>query len=111
MIIGNGTQKILVVDCGCKKSIFTKLLEYDTQLIIVPWNYDFTNEEVDGILLSNGPGDPTMMRELVERVRTILVKNIPIFGICLGHQILNINILVLINHHIIFSLHMPQHVP
>ena len=88
VIIGNGTQKILVVDCGCKKSIFTKLLEYDTQLIIVPWNYDFTNEEVDGILLSNGPGDPTMMRELVERVRTILVKNIPIFGICLGHQIL-----------------------
>jgi carbamoyl-phosphate synthase large subunit/carbamoyl-phosphate synthase small subunit len=87
-IIGNGSIKILVVDCGCKKSILTNLLKYDVQLIIVPWNYDFTEEEVDGILLSNGPGNPSTLDNLIINVRKMMDKNIPIFGICLGHQIL-----------------------
>ena len=86
--IGNGSKKILVIDCGCKKSILSNLLKYDTKLLVVPWDYDFSSEEFDGILLSNGPGNPLMMNVLVERVKAFLEKDVPIFGICLGNQVL-----------------------
>lgn len=86
--IGNGDKTILVIDCGCKKSILTNLLKYNVKLLIVPWNYNFIDENFDGILISNGPGDPRMMTELINNIKKMLEKNIPIFGICLGHQIL-----------------------
>ena len=66
----------------------TNLLKYNVKLLIVPWNYNFIDENFDGILISNGPGDPRMMTELINNIKKMLEKNIPIFGICLGHQIL-----------------------
>lgn len=86
--IGNGKTKILVIDCGCKNSILKKLLKFDVQLIIVPWNYDFTTEEFDGILITNGPGNPIYLTTLIENIKKMLDKDTPIFGICQGHQIL-----------------------
>ncbi len=87
-IYGNGSRKILVVDCGVKNNIIRNFLKRDTTVIRVPYNYDFTNEEYDGIFLSNGPGDPKMCKETIENVSKALDKNTPIFGICLGNQIL-----------------------
>ncbi len=87
-IYGNGSRKILVVDCGVKNNIIRNFLKRDTTVIRVPYNYDFTNEEYDGIFLSNGPGDPKMCKETIENVSKVLDKNTPIFGICLGNQIL-----------------------
>jgi carbamoyl-phosphate synthase small subunit len=54
----------------------------------VPWNYDFLNEECDGVIISNGPGDPQLCTPTINHVRSALARNLPILGICLGHQIL-----------------------
>jgi carbamoyl-phosphate synthase small subunit len=54
----------------------------------VPWDYDFSHEEYDGLLLSNGPGDPKKCGHTVGQVRTALSKGKPVFGICLGNQLL-----------------------
>ncbi len=59
-IYGNGKYKILLIDCGVKSNIIRYLLRFDTTIIRVPWNYDYSNEEFDGLFISNGPGDPTM---------------------------------------------------
>jgi carbamoyl-phosphate synthase small subunit len=83
-----GKKRVLVIDCGCKNSIIRSLLARDASVIRIPWNYDFLNEDFDGILISNGPGDPKMCVETVTHVRRAMDKNYPIFGVCLGNQIL-----------------------
>lgn len=57
---------------------------------VVPWNYDLSKATYDGLFLSNGPGDPSMCKTTVESIRSILKSETqkPIFGICLGHQLL-----------------------
>jgi carbamoyl-phosphate synthase small subunit len=87
-IYGDGSRRILLVDCGVKNNIIRNLLKRDTTVIRVPFDYDFTEEEYDGIFLSNGPGDPKMCKETIKNVSKVLDKNTPIFGICLGNQIL-----------------------
>jgi len=57
---------------------------------VVPWNYDFKTVEYDGLFLSNGPGDPSMCQVIIENIREVLRQKKPIFGICLGHQLLSI---------------------
>lgn len=59
---------------------------------VVPWDHDLLNAEYDGLFLSNGPGDPGMCAVTVENVRKVLSqsKTKPIFGICMGHQLLSI---------------------
>ena len=59
-------------------------------VIRVPWNYNFLEEKADGIILSNGPGDPKKCRETIELIKKAFAKNIPIMGICLGSQILGL---------------------
>ena len=54
----------------------------------VPWDYDFTSEDYDGLFISNGPGDPVMCAETVRHLRTALEGDRPIMGICLGNQLL-----------------------
>jgi carbamoyl-phosphate synthase small subunit len=85
---GNGQNKVLLINCGAKNSIKNELLKLDTSIIEVPWDYDFLDMEIDGVLLSNGPGDPKNCMILVDRIKKIIEKQIPIFGICLGNQIL-----------------------
>jgi len=82
---------ILAVDCGMKNNIiryFVNVLR--VKVTCVPWDYDFTKEEFDGLFLSNGPGDPTKCEKTVGHIRTLLQRSpsIPIFGICLGNQLL-----------------------
>jgi carbamoyl-phosphate synthase small subunit len=88
IIYGEGDIKIVVIDCGIKNNILRSFLKRDIQVIRVPWDYDISNKQFHGLFISNGPGDPKMCRETVETVRKTMERNIPIFGICLGNQIL-----------------------
>ena len=83
---------VVAVDCGMKKNILRSLVGRDCRVTVVPWN---TGAETilalkpDGVFLSNGPGDPMDVPETVNTVRS-LVGKVPVFGICLGHQILSL---------------------
>ena len=83
-----GPARLVVVDCGCKQSIIRCLVERGVTVIRVPWNYDFLSEECDGVVISNGPGDPQLCIPTIHHVRRALARDLPILGICLGHQIL-----------------------
>jgi carbamoyl-phosphate synthase small subunit len=89
---GHGKLHITLIDCGAKNGIRESLLQRDVTLTTVPWNYDFIEEglKTDGIVVSNGPGDPTDVPETIAIVRKALAKKIPLFGICLGNQILSL---------------------
>jgi carbamoyl-phosphate synthase small subunit len=88
VVYPGGNLKIAVVDGGCKNSIIRSLLARGAAVTRVPWNYDFANDDFDGTVISNGPGDPKLCRETILNVKKALVKDHPLFGICLGHQIL-----------------------
>jgi carbamoyl-phosphate synthase small subunit len=83
-----GTARVAVVDYGCKRSILDRLAWAGAAVTVYP--HDVSAEELagyDGVLLSNGPGDPEPLLDEVETVRALLGK-VPILGICLGHQLL-----------------------
>ena len=84
----NGKKRIMIIDCGVKNSIIRAFIRRNISVIRRPWNYDFSKEMTDGVVISNGPGDPKMCKETIENVRKVLSKNVPILGICLGSQIL-----------------------
>jgi carbamoyl-phosphate synthase/aspartate carbamoyltransferase/dihydroorotase len=85
---------ILVLDFGIKNSQIRSLLYRGFNLEIAPWNYYFLDKikNYNGIFLSNGPGDPTAMTNIISQLKELIQNNhnIPIFGICLGHQILSL---------------------
>jgi carbamoyl-phosphate synthase small subunit len=87
-IYPGGKKRVVVVDCGCKTSIIRSLVTRGVSVIRVPWDYNFLGERFDGVLISNGPGDPKMCAETIRHVSKAMEKRYPIFGICLGHQIL-----------------------
>ena len=83
-------RRVVVLDCGVKFNILRNLEKRGCEVLVLPATA--TGEEIlalrpDGILLSNGPGDPAALPYIVEAVRAILGK-VPLFGICLGHQVL-----------------------
>lgn len=81
--------RILCVDVGMKYNQLRCFLKRGVEVLVCPWDYDFLDETYDGLFISNGPGDPAIVQETVERVRKALEANrTPIFGICLGHQLL-----------------------
>jgi len=85
-----GDPVIIVVDCGIKNNIIRFLAKNRVQLKIVPWDYDYSTEEFEGVFLSNGPGNPETVQATIKTLRKVMETkpNVPIFGICLGHQIL-----------------------
>jgi carbamoyl-phosphate synthase small subunit len=85
-----GELKILVIDTGTKENIIRCLQTFGATVIRVPWNHPWETylNRIDGLMLTNGPGDPANLSEPIERVRAALHCGIPIFGICLGHQLL-----------------------
>ena len=87
----NYNANIVVIDCGVKMGILNSLTQYSVKITVVPQNISF--EELielkpDGVLLSNGPGDPDACINVIDLTKKILNKKIALFGICLGHQIL-----------------------
>jgi len=87
-IYGSGKYRIVLVDCGVKYNIIRNLLKRDTTIIRVPWDYDYHDEDYDGLFLSNGPGDPKMCTTTIKNIRKSFGQDIPIFGICLGNQLM-----------------------
>ncbi len=80
---------VVALDCGMKQNILRFLNERNCQVTVVPWNTPAEAIEAlkpDGIFLSNGPGDPEDVTETIATARTLLGRY-PMFGICLGHQI------------------------
>lgn len=87
-VYGNGEHKVVLVDCGVKYNIIRCLLKRGTTVIRVPWDYDFSDEDYDGVFLSNGPGDPAMCAKTIENIKKAIGIGKPIMGICLGNQLL-----------------------
>ena len=87
-IYGNGTYRILLIDCGVKYNIIRYLLERDTTVIRVPWDHDIGKEEYDGLFISNGPGDPKQCTSTIDNLASAYQSDTPIFGICLGNQLM-----------------------
>lgn len=83
--------KVALLDLGVKLSIVNQLVERGCQVKVFPMDAtlkDLKSFDIDGIMLSNGPGDPSTMPEVIKNVAEMVDSNIPIFGICLGHQVL-----------------------
>ncbi len=83
---------VVAIDCGMKQNIVRSLNKRGCSVTVVPW--DTTAEEIerlapDGVFISNGPGDPTDVPETIGTIRALLGKR-PVFGICLGHQIISL---------------------
>lgn len=85
---GNGKKRVVLVDCGVKHNIIRCLLKRDVTVVRVPWDYDFNTLEFDGLFISNGPGDPDTCEITVNHIREAMKKEKPIFGICMGNQLL-----------------------
>ncbi|MFA4874257.1 MAG: glutamine-hydrolyzing carbamoyl-phosphate synthase small subunit [bacterium] len=85
---GDGKKRVALVDCGCKNSIVRSLVNRGVTVVRVPWNFDPTSIDCDGVLFSNGPGDPIDCEATIENARRVLSAGLPTFGICLGSQII-----------------------
>lgn len=90
-ILGDQNGKtVILVDCGVKRSIVDQLEKLSVNIRRVPYDYDYTKESYDGVLLSNGPGDPTDYRPTIGTTKKALRGGKPVFGICLGSQIMGL---------------------
>ncbi|MBQ1490646.1 MAG: glutamine-hydrolyzing carbamoyl-phosphate synthase small subunit [Blautia sp.] len=84
---------VVVVDCGMKKSLLTSLLQRRAHVTVVPYDTPASvirDLKPDGVFLSNGPGDPQELPATIKTVRE-LKGSLPLFGVCLGHQILSLS--------------------
>ena len=85
---GERLPRIALVDCGAKANIYRCLLARQVEILRLPWNHDLTGIEYDGLFLSNGPGDPKACGRTIAMVRRAFSLGKPVFGICLGNQIM-----------------------
>jgi len=88
VVAGAGRKRVVLVDCGAKRSIERELLSRKVEVLRVPAGFDYTGERFDGILVSNGPGNPEQCAATVDVLRRAFVLNRPVFGICLGAQLM-----------------------
>ena len=91
-------KKIAVLDFGVKRNILNELTEAGMECLVLPASTPaseivkmYENGEIGGVFLSNGPGDPLILKEIHEKIKELLKAKIPMFGICLGHQLLSIS--------------------
>lgn len=91
------TKKIIALDFGIKRNILNELTHAGMEVSVVPNSMPaediiakFDAKEIDGVFLSNGPGDPLILKEEQEKIKKLIARKVPLFGICLGHQLLSI---------------------
>ena len=87
---GRGKIKIALIDCGVKYSIIKSFIRRGVEVVRVPYDFDLSTINFDGLFISNGPGDPKKCEKIIETTKKIMKKGIPIFGVCLGNQILSL---------------------
>jgi carbamoyl-phosphate synthase small subunit len=90
---GKGRLKIAAYDFGMKRNILRRLSAHGCDVRVYPAGTpaaDVLATNPDGIFLSNGPGDPAPLTYAIDNARTLVASNVPVFGICLGHQILGL---------------------
>ncbi|MDR0710721.1 MAG: glutamine-hydrolyzing carbamoyl-phosphate synthase small subunit [Prevotellaceae bacterium] len=85
---GSGEYNVVLVDCGCKYNIIRCLLKRNATVTLVPWDYDFTTLSYDGLMISNGPGNPQMCGPTIANIKKVMATGKPIFGICMGNHLL-----------------------
>ena len=86
--VGAG-KKVVLVDCGVKANIIRCLINRGVEVIRVPWDYDYTDMQFDGLFLANGPGDPDTCEKTVDILKRFMSTTTkPICGICMGNQLL-----------------------
>ena len=81
-------KKVVVVDCGIKNNIIRNLIKRNLTVVRVPYDCDFLTQFFDGLIISNGPGDPKMCDKTIHNIGRAMKHNIPAFGICLGNQLM-----------------------
>ena len=89
---------IAVIDFGVKRNILNELVNAKIGVEVIPNNFDaetliekYNSKDIDGVFLSNGPGDPLVLKKEQEQIKKLIEAKIPMFGICLGHQLLSIS--------------------
>ena len=92
------TKKIIALDFGIKRNILNELTYAGMEVTVVPNDMPaeeiitkFESKEIDGVFLSNGPGDPLILKAEQEKIKQLIAAKVPLFGICLGHQLLSIS--------------------
>ena len=85
---GQGEKKVVLIDCGVKLNIVRELIKQKIRLIRVPWDYDFSGIDYDGLFISNGPGNPDHCGITADHIRKAMLREKPLFGICMGNQLL-----------------------
>ncbi len=93
----NTSKKIIALDFGVKRNILNELTHAGMEVEVVPNSMEasviiekFKAKEIDGVFLSNGPGDPLILKDEQEKIKKLIEAKVPLFGICLGHQLLSI---------------------
>ena len=93
----NSGKKIVVIDFGVKRNILNELRETGLEVEVIPHKFDvkelikrYEKREINGVFLSNGPGDPLVYEEEAQKIRELIDAKVPMFAICLGHQLLSI---------------------
>ena len=91
------SKKVVAIDFGIKTNILNELTEVGLEVEVLPHDFSaqvlierFEHGEISGVFLSNGPGDPMVLHEEVAQIKELIKAKIPMFGICLGHQLLSI---------------------
>jgi len=91
------TKKIIALDFGIKRNILNELTHAGMEVTVVPNSMSAEDiiakidaKEIDGVFLSNGPGDPLILKDEQEKIKKLIAHKVPLFGICLGHQLLSI---------------------
>lgn len=89
--------KIAAIDFGVKRNILNELTQAGIEVEVLPNTFNgddlikrYDAKEIDGVFLSNGPGDPLVLKQEQEEIKKLIARRIPLFGICLGHQLLSI---------------------
>jgi len=90
--------KIAVIDFGVKRNILNEIVSAGISVEVIPNDFNaedlitqYNEKSIDGVFLSNGPGDPLVLKKEQEQIKKLIAAKIPMFGICLGHQLLSIS--------------------
>ncbi|KAF1376915.1 hypothetical protein PFLUV_G00216440 [Perca fluviatilis] len=88
----SGSLRITVVDCGIKYNQIRCLAQRGARVTVVPWDHPLDSTDFDGLFISNGPGDPQLCQTTINNMRKVVCvdRPKPVFGICLGHQLLSL---------------------